>query len=77
MGKTNMNSLVRRYKMHGLEGILYTHSKSFTIEEKIAIINRYYSGESKSFLAIEINGNFSLIHDWLKNMNKWGIWSYR
>lgn len=25
MGKKNMNSLVRRYKMHGLEGILHTH----------------------------------------------------
>lgn len=49
MSKTNMNSLVRRYKMHGLEGILHTYSKSFTIEEKIAIINQYYSGESKSY----------------------------
>ena len=72
MGKTNMNSLVRRYKMHGLEGILHTHSKSFTIEEKIAIINRYYSGESKSSLAIEINGNFSLIHDWIKKYEQMG-----
>ena len=72
MGKTNMNSLVRRYKMHGLEGILHAHSKSFTIEEKIAIINRYYSGESKSFLAIEINGNFSLIHYWIKKYEQMG-----
>lgn len=73
MGKSNMNSLIRRYKMHGLEGILHTHSKSFTIEEKIAIINRYYSGESKNSLAIEINGSISLIQDWIKNMNNWGI----
>lgn len=53
--KTNMDSLVRCYKMHVLEGILHTNSKSFTIEEKIAIINQYCSGESKNSLAIEIN----------------------
>lgn len=53
--KTNIDSLVRCYKTHGLEGILHTNSKSFTIEEKIAIINQYYSGESKSSLVIEIN----------------------
>ncbi len=55
MSKTNIDSLVRRYKMHRLEGILHTHPNSFSIEEKIAIINQYYSGESKSSLVIEIN----------------------
>lgn len=53
--KTNMDSLVRCCQMHGLEGILHTNSNSFSIEEKIAIINQYYSGESKSSLVIEIN----------------------
>ena len=50
----------------------HTHSKSFTIEEKIAIINRYYSGESKNSLAIEINGSISLIQDWIKKYEQLG-----
>ena len=40
-----MQRIVRRYKIHGLEGILHSKSKFFTIEEKIAINYIFDIGE--------------------------------
>ena len=70
--RTTMNRLVSRYKKHGLEGILHGKSKTFTIDEKISIINRYYAGESKRSLAIEFNISDSLIHQWVSKYEKLG-----
>lgn len=67
-----MQRIVRRYKIHGLEGILHSKSKFFTIEEKIAIINRYYAGESKSSLAIEINVSIGVIYQWISKYERLG-----
>ena len=67
-----MQIIVRRYKMHGLEGILHSKSKFFTIEEKIAIINRYYAGESKSSLAIELNVGYSVVQQWISKYERLG-----
>ena len=67
-----MQRIVRRYKMHGLEGILHGKSKFFTIEEKIAIINRYYAGESQRSLAIEINVGSSVVYQWISKYEKFG-----
>lgn len=67
-----MDKLVARYKKHGLEGISHGKSKTFTIDEKIAIINRYYSGESKSSLAIEINVNVAVVYSWIKKYEQMG-----
>ncbi len=67
-----MQRIVRRYKIHGLEGILHSKSKFFTIEEKIAIINRYYAGESKSSLAIELNVSYSVVHQWISKYERLG-----
>ena len=70
--KGTMQALVARYKKHGLEAILHGRSKTFSIEEKIAIINRYYAGESKSSLSIEINVNTGLICQWISKYEKFG-----
>lgn len=67
-----MQKLISRYKRHGLIGILHGTSKSFTIEEKIAIINRYYAGESKRSLAIELNVGDSIIYQWIKKYEQLG-----
>lgn len=67
-----MRRIIRRYKIHGIEGIIHGSSKTFTIEEKLAIIDRYYAGESKSSLAIEINVRDSLIHQWITKYEKLG-----
>ena len=67
-----MNSITRRYKIHGLEAILHNKSNSFTVEEKIKIINRYYAGESQNSLAIELNVNHSVIYQWIKKYEKLG-----
>lgn len=68
----SMQAIVKKYKMHGLEGILHGKSKTFTIEEKIAIINRFYSGESKTSLANEINVSFSVLYSWIKKYEQMG-----
>ena len=70
--KGTMQALVARYKKHGLKGILHSKSKSFTIEEKIAIINRYYAGESKISLSTEINVNIGVISRWISKYEKLG-----
>lgn len=72
IGKTNMNSLVRRYKMHGIEAILHGQSKTISVDEKIAIINRYYARESITSLAIEINVRDSSISQWIKKYEQMG-----
>ena len=68
----SIEKIIKRYKMHGLEAILHGRSKTFSIEEKIAIINRYYAGESKSSLSIEINVNTGLISRWISKYEKLG-----
>jgi len=70
--KNSMQSIVRRYKLHGLEGILHGKSRTFTINEKISIINRYYSGESINSLAIELNATFSVVSSWIKKYEQMG-----
>lgn len=68
----SIEKIIKRYKMHGLEAILHGRSKTFSIEEKIAIIDRYYAGESKNSLSIEINVNIGLICQWISKYEKFG-----
>ena len=70
--KQTMVRLIRRYKKHGLEGILHKDSKTYSIEEKIAIINRYYAGESKNSLATELNVGYSVVHQWISKYERLG-----
>ena len=71
--RSNMESIVLRYKKHGLNGILHkSNNEKFSAEEKKSIINRYYSGESKRSLAIEINVNYSVVHQWILKYEKLG-----
>ena len=69
----SMKTLISRYKKHGLFGILRkANNNKFSIEEKISIINRYYFGESKRSLAIELNLNVGVIHQWISKYEKLG-----
>ena len=68
----SMKELIRRYKKHGLDGILKSKYKSFTIDEKLSIIKRYYAGESKSSLAIELNVRVTAISQWISKYEKLG-----
>ena len=70
--RQSMQRIIARYKKHGLEAILHGVSKAFSIEEKIAIINRYYAGESKNSLSIEINVNIGVICQWISKYEKFG-----
>ncbi len=75
--KFNINSttakrIIERYKKHGLESVLQSKQRKFTINQKMEIINRYYAGESKSSLALEINVNIGLIHQWISKYEKLG-----
>ena len=70
--RQGMQRIIARYKRHGLKGILHGQSKSFTIDEKIAIINRHYAGESQRSLAIELNVNNAVIYQWISKYEKLG-----
>ena len=70
--RQSMQRIIARYKKHGLKGILHGKPKSFTIEEKLAIINRYYHGESQRSLSIELNVNSSLVYQWISKYEKLG-----
>ena len=72
ISKSLTNRIIRRYKKHGLEGILHSKSKLFTIDEKLTIINRYYAGESKTSLAIEINVSLGVVQRWISKYEKLG-----
>ena len=67
-----MYNIIKRYQLHGIKGILHGRSKTFSIEEKIAIINRYYAGESKASLSIEINVNIGVVSSWISKYEKLG-----
>lgn len=70
---SSMNRIIKRYKSHGIAGILHkTENKKYSIEEKIKIINRHYSGESKQLLAIEINVSSSVVNSWIKKYEQLG-----
>lgn len=70
---SNIKQIIRRYKIHGLNGIMHPiKSKEFTPELKLKIIERFYSGESKCSLAAEINVGCSLITLWIKKYEQLG-----
>ena len=72
INNSNMQGIISRYKKHGLEAILRKEPKSFSIEEKIATINRYYAGESKNSLATELNVGYSVVHQWISKYERLG-----
>ncbi len=65
--------IISRYRQHGIEGILHrTKSYSFSPDFKLEIINRYYAGESKNSLAIEINVSYMVVFSWIKKYEQLG-----
>ncbi len=70
--KRGLSRIIARYRIHGLTGILHSQPKTFSIAEKLSIINRYYAGESQRSLAIEINVNGGVVHSWISKYEKLG-----
>jgi len=71
--EANMYRIIKRYKLHGIEGLLHkADSNKFSVEFKIDVINRYYSGESENSLATEINVNVGIIVSWIKKYEQLG-----
>ena len=64
--------LIKRYKLHGLNAVLHKEHKTYTIDEKLKIINRFYAGESISSLSAEINVAYSLVIKWVSKYEKSG-----
>lgn len=73
VNKSYLKRIINRYKKHGIEGILHKEeSYNFTPEYKQEIINRYYAGESKNSLAVELNVSHSVIQSWIKKYEQFG-----
>ena len=64
--------LIKKYKLHGLNAVLHKEPKTYTIDEKLKIINRFYAGESISSLSAEINVAYSLVSKWVLKYEKSG-----
>lgn len=68
-----MQRIVRRYKLHGLNGIMRKRTnRDFEPQFKLEIINRYYSGESKLSLATEINVSYTVVASWITKYEQLG-----
>lgn len=68
-----MKRIVARYKKHGLDAVLHSGTcKEFTQQFKLEIINRYYKGESKNSLAIEINASYTVVSSWIQKYEQFG-----
>ena len=68
-----MKRIVARYKKHGLDAILHSGTcNDFTQQFKLEIINRYYNGESKNSLAIEINVSYTVVSSWIQKYEQLG-----
>ena len=68
-----MKRIIARYKKHGLDAILHSGTcNDFTQQFKLEIINRYYNGESKNSLAIEINVSYTLVSSWIQKYEQLG-----
>lgn len=67
-----IKDIIWRYKIHGIEGILHSKKKIYSPDEKLAIINRFYQGESKTSLAVEINVSRSVVVQWVSKYEKLG-----
>ena len=73
VARTLMNNLVRRYKIHGVEGIINNGKKRhFTPSFKLEVIDRYYNGESISSLSVDCNINYAVITSWIKKYEQLG-----
>ena len=72
LNESTVYRLIARYKLHGINAILHGKQRQYTIEEKIAVINRYYRGESKSLLAIEMNVAYGVVYQWISKYEKLG-----
>ena len=68
-----MQRIVRRYKLHGLDGIIRKeNNRNFDPQFKLEIINRHYSGESKLSLATEINVSYMVVASWITKYEQLG-----
>ena len=72
LNESTIYRLIARYKLHGINAILHSKQHQYTIEEKIAVINRYYRGESKSLLATEMNVDYGVVSQWISKYEKLG-----
>ena len=65
---------VKLYQTHGIDSLRRKYSKAvYTVDFKQAAVLRLLAGESIKALAIELNLNYSILYQWLKAYNQYGI----
>ena len=65
---------VKLYQTHGIDSLRRKCSKAvYTVDFKQAAVLRLLAGESIKALAIELNLNYSILYQWLKAYNQYGI----
>ena len=70
---SNLKSLFRRYKLHGLESLFHKPSNNYYSSKiKSEICMRIINGESKASLAVEFGVNIGTICAWFKKYQEKG-----
>ena len=66
------SDIMRKYKLHGLDGLIARENKSYEPEFKLEIIQRIYNGASIRSTAIELNIGHGVIISWIKKYEQLG-----
>lgn len=64
---------VRLYRRHGADGLQKHEQKVFTLEEKLAAIERIENGESKKSVSYDLEIGDNVITNWIKVYSKSGL----
>ena len=69
---STIDDLIKQYNIHGECALIKHKNRSYSVEEKLQIINRIESGESINSLANEYMMSDSIIHSWLNKYKNLG-----
>ena len=65
---------VKLYQTHGIDSLRRKSSKAvYVVDFKQTAVLRLLAGESVKALAVELNLNYSILYQWLKAYNQYGI----
>ena len=72
VAKSSIQCIINKYRIHGEDILMKQKYKHYSPDEKLAVINRCFNGESKKSLAAELNFSAGNICQWVKKYEEFG-----
>lgn len=72
VAKSSVQRIINKYRIHGEDILMKQKNRYYSPDEKLAVINRCFNGESKTSLAAELNISTGNICQWVKKYEKYG-----